>query len=602
MSFSNDVSDENGKLINPPDNKRTGFFGASDVNTESDKELQQDELSYESSQATQQANVLGNGSLLNINTYKQAFSDFIGGIVPAIKDYAGASSDTVDTFGNAILHPIDTYNKIEPTFLEPWMNDVNKAATGDNNFMSDRGVKKIGDMIDILQGSMDAFFSPIGGLNTVAQNTPGLKQVSDVMNLMFNGLSDSIKMPIQGAFHVIPDGLMSPDTKNILSDRIANLSSTIGVVLLGDKLLEGTHEFIKNGIPVTPEMGQQIISDSENHIMDSAKNGETNPAKMTTDSHKNIPPPVEPQASDIPKTPGQTHDVRTVMSGLSDGGYSTTQIIDIMKKLYQKNPDGDFPVTDVADEAAKVRPENPTESSAILKNVRPPIKGVKPIENPIKVTTNPEGNPDGVTNNPDGSRTTVSNNGRVSMTETNPRPVIDGEKVTKGALDINAQRIFDGFKPFTPEEMAKFNPTSNAEQDTEIAKLISDPEKTDAVISGKEPIPDRIVDSALFKRLSDYARDTNNTDLQRRLINSDLAKASSLHGQGLALSGGDEFGVAKNAKELADAREDFTDKKLKTKGAKEATVKDLSKQLDEEIKNTKPKKTNWGEFVDSITC
>lgn len=177
------------------------------------------------------------------------------------------------------------------------------------------------------------------------------------------------------------------------------------------------------------------------------------------------------------------------------------------------------------------------------------------------------------------------------------RPVLpDGTRVSKGASDINASLIQKGFTPLTPEEQTRYGTTSQPEQDTKIAQLISNPEALDSAIKNGD-VPDDITKPLLFKRLSEHADSTGNTQMSLDLAKSPLAKASSETGQALGLLKGTGDTSADAINEVKNAREVYKGKK-----ATEQTTSDVEKTVNEEVAKTRPTKKSWSDFIESIKC
>lgn len=186
-------------------------------------------------------------------------------VIGAVKDYATASANTVNNLGNAILHPIDTYNKIQSTFLDPYIEGVTKAGAALNSSFSDRGSAQIADLANVVTGVASAAFAPLTGLFKIAENTPGLKQVADVMNVPFTASGVAGGYASGKFIDILP---ISQDSKDILKQPIKDLGSLAAQVFVGGAIMKYVEGYNKQGQPITPEIAKTIVEDTKTQTSD----------------------------------------------------------------------------------------------------------------------------------------------------------------------------------------------------------------------------------------------------------------------------------------------------------------------------------------------
>ncbi len=217
-----------------------------------------------------------------------------------------------------------------------------------------------------------------------------------------------------------------------------------------------------------------------------------------------------------------THSIRTVMEGLSSGGYSADQVSKIMTKLFDTTPSGEFLPRDVADEAAKITPAN--ERPAGTSIIR--IKEQKPIKTPEITKTPPKSRlsvENSILKAPETSKTAIT---EVSTPKVNNEP-LSGNKTSGLAKSIEAKaiesKLTEGFG-----HLAEYDSSTLKEQAQLSADLInSGIEKARAVIRGEKALPNRLRGSALIVAMEDYLSKNPDPIIAHELANSPLTSGVS---------------------------------------------------------------------------
>jgi len=181
-------------------------------------------------------------------------------------------------------------------------------------------------------------------------------------------------------------------------------------------------------------------------------------------------------------------------------------------------------------------------------------------------------------------------------------PEVSGIKPSKIALSIETKAIEKGLtKGF--KDLAGFDPIKIKEQ----AQMMSDIMKRDIemakrIATGKEPLPEGLNPVAAIKAMEDYAMEMRDGKLVAEIASSPLVAETSVAAQTLRLAAErTPDSAVTRIREVAKVREKATEKKLK--GKKPSAVKaEMAKGLKEKIKQKKPTKYDWNNFIESIKC
>jgi hypothetical protein len=209
----------------------------------------------------------------NGGIFKNTVSDIGNTVVNKVKDYAKESSDAVVPFGNAILHPIDTAQKVFGQFFNsPEVKaGIDKASGKGAVYGSDPIANHIVDASNLISGTAEALFSPISGVFKIASKIPGAKQVADAVSVPFNAAGAAGSYAGGAVIDHLP---ISQQSKDVLKKPIQDLGSLAGQVFLGGKLVEGIGELAKKGEPITPEAAQAVVDNTVKLHADNIKAAE----------------------------------------------------------------------------------------------------------------------------------------------------------------------------------------------------------------------------------------------------------------------------------------------------------------------------------------
>lgn len=174
---------------------------------------------------------------------KNPSSNYFGKAVSAVTNYANESANTVGNVANAIAHPIKTFQKLPSFFTEPARQGIEKAGESlyglaTNNDTSKFSPSKVAQLSGIISGIAQTAFSPITGLFSLAEKTPGLKQVADTINLPFTGAGFVGSFGTGKIIDWIPESVLPKESKDIIRVPLQELGSLASQVLLGGKIME----------------------------------------------------------------------------------------------------------------------------------------------------------------------------------------------------------------------------------------------------------------------------------------------------------------------------------------------------------------------------
>lgn len=187
------------------------------------------------------------------------------------------------------------------------------------------------------------------------------------------------------------------------------------------------------------------------------------------------------------------------------------------------------------------------------------------------------------------------------------RPVINGERVTKAAHDLNVSFVEKGFAALSFDEQAKYSPITKSQQLRRIADLISsDLAAAKRMAAGHEPVPEGIHPQILFNALESYAMENGDFGLMRDLAASPIATQLSEAGQTLSAHGMNDNpnSPVRVIRDISKAREARAERQSKgtIKKERQETVHSIEKEISKEIKENSGKRVTWDEFINKLTC
>jgi len=179
--------------------------------------------------------------------------------------------------------------------------------------------------------------------------------------------------------------------------------------------------------------------------------------------------------------------------------------------------------------------------------------------------------------------------------------VITPKLAQRVRTDAIKKKMIYGFDK-TFNDMPEMDRINRKEQFSKATELVlNDPETAMKVAMGQQAAPDGILNNSVWMAAKEYAENTGDVDLMRKLGQSELTSRATGMGQELSmLAEKDPTSAVTKIKELADARRAAVDKRL----GKNKTVAKLEQADHKAVKAATPKidKYDWHSFVESIKC
>lgn len=170
-------------------------------------------------------------------------------------------------------------------------------------------------------------------------------------------------------------------------------------------------------------------------------------------------------------------------------------------------------------------------------------------------------------------------------------------RATKAASDINDNIVSKGFESQSIDELAKYTPSTKAEQIARVTEIMKDPDTAIRIAKGDAPVPDGVHAPVVFNAVVRYAMEKDDVPLQLALAKSPLAEGSSVTGQLLKAEQYNPFdhSPVRAIREVQKVREETMRKKVPETAAK---IRKRATQLArrEEIKGM------VSDFITSIQC
>ena len=568
-------------------------------------------------------------------------ASFKDNIINGAKDYAQQSADTVNKLGNALLHPIDTLNKLPGVFVKPLMEGEQKAGDALYNIMSAPkgagGDVLVANTAKLISGIASSAFSSITGINTIAQNTPGLKQVSDVINVPFTATGFAGSWASGKAIDWIPDNILPQASKDIIKQPIQELSALAAQTVLGGKIMEKISDYASKGEPVTPEIANKIVDES----------------KVETASHPHMsenPPAPTPQvkggfldsvqkpgvdgslASDVyQKTRANGGVTIDTQGGVPSEGYAyapskgtevvvpsdqfnENHVTDFINKnkdllsqpgnhigVWESNGKTYIDVSRVGESSPKTIDEaQKAEQLAVydLKNGKEVSTGQ--ITNGVYNKTN--------------EATNIHNQHQEQVSQANSRGSNEsaskisqdqkdssGSKTSGVASSIEAKaveaKLTSGFA-----DKAGYDPIAIKDQAEKATNLInSNLDNARSVIRGESPLPEGLRGTALITAMEEYVKKNPNADLAHELANSPLVSATSAAAQEMRL-------MAERTPDSATAKLQEIKKSMIENAGGDSNVAKSKREMISQAKsettkvNLPKEELSWDNFLSKIQC
>lgn len=549
-----------------------------------------------------------------------------------IKNYADTSAKTVDTLGNAILHPWQTMQKVSNAFTQPMIEGEAKGGEALYNLVSRikttnpvgaldlTNPQNIADTAKLISGFAQSVFSPVSGLFKIAENTPGLKQVADTINLPFTTTGIAGSWTSGKAVDWLP---ISQESKDIIKQPIQELSSLVAQVALGGKIMEKVGDFTSKGVDITPEVATRIVQDAkvetpqlhepptlEQHLAE--KNIKAEIAKEP------IPAKIEPQQS--PELQQMQIEMEMLQEKINNNplnGIETTKASVVNKKtgdIKVRNVSANFLWYDregrirelgdvknpalirkIEDKMAETGHTDPTEFASAVENYMSDKKRLTELKTQIKSMQN---NPNAPTSEILSLEKTAQQSiGEESNGKVNPIQGTGEVKTRTLAGGVEAQAIEKKLtKSFGDlPEYRQMNIKDQAQKAIDL--MNNDYERAKRIALGNEVAPEGIHPESLFTAVEERAtREGDVNTLKNLATQSSLTTEATTMGQRIRLLGerNPESPVMK-IKEVKDSRENALAKKGIKKG-------DVVSEIQREIKANVSKRPTWEEFINEIKC
>lgn len=465
-------------------------------------------------------------------------------LVDRIKNYAQDSANTVTTFNKAIASPWQTIQKSPEPFTEPYIAGTKKAGEGLYQVAAEPGVaNKVAGTAKLISGLAEAAFSPLTGLFKIAENTPGLKQVADTINIPFTASGFVGSWSTGKAIDWIPDSILPKESKDIIKGPLQEVGALAGQIVIGGKIMKNIERYASEGKIITPEEAKKIVAEST-----SVEN------KIPITTPKSLYAEYRKSQGYEPYTPSD--QLPTIDFGPKVK--ETLPVIQVGESIkLTKTPDGKYTYEPIN--------STPTQKQTIL----PPTRVIETPPETKVATPLPERAPG----------------------------------TTKLGYDVNAEIVKKGFESLPENELAKYDPITKVKTLADITQLMTDNiEQAKEIAKGKAPVPTGIQAQPLFNAIEKYAIEKGDIELLRELAKSPVANERSLLAQQLGSSGynnvADVYSPVKVIKDLQKVRESKMEKTTKKKAdvAKIETVKEIKDKI------PKPTKQSWSDFVEQIKC
>lgn len=303
---------------------------------------------------------------------------------PEGSDYTNAGNlngNLLQNAGNIIKNAAIAGYK---AFAAPWEQSVSGSSelpTG-----KEGTAQTVSDLAQTASNVAGDLFSPISAVFAAARQVPGLKEATDIINIPFTATGAAGREVATDFIDALP---ISQNSKDILKPAFGQLGTLAGQVLLGGKLLD----MVTKDVPITQENVQEVVNDTKIQEQNIApKVSEETKTKLAEVAQKHLTPETPTAPTDITnKLTDEGYskqdisriindvqgdfteekidqakqnylpkgkDAATIISDLSDKGYTPEEQNAVLKNLYAKNPDGNFMKSDINAETRALKNED----------------------------------------------------------------------------------------------------------------------------------------------------------------------------------------------------------------------------------------------------
>lgn len=222
-------------------------------------------------------------------------------VTGGVGDYLKSSIATVPNIIEDIKNPQNIPGQIKESFAEPFRQGVAQGAEGLRQIISEPGIaNKVAGTAKLITGEATAALSPLSGVFHIASKIPVLKNVADALNIIPQGLGWGGKKVTETAIDLIPESLVSKESKNIIKAPLAELGSLAAQLVFAEKAFNKLGELSDAGAlkasGLTPEMAKAIV--------DEAKAGAKEGVKPSVVPTEPITPKTEPTPEEYAKSQG----------------------------------------------------------------------------------------------------------------------------------------------------------------------------------------------------------------------------------------------------------------------------------------------------------
>lgn len=497
-----------------------------------------------------------------------------------VSSYADDSAKTVTTFGNSILHPLDAlgkaYNAIKTPFLQGGQDiydSLDKLINGKTTTAD-----KVADVSKIISGAATTLFSPITGAFNIAENVPGAKQVADTLNLVPKALGFAGSFATGKVIDVIPDSVISPESKAIIKQPLQDLGSLAAQVLLGGKIMDKISEYNKKGTEITPDVAHKIVVESQSEVHNIPI--ETAQSKYQQYLKSNGYEPYIPheqlptiEMGNKPKPTMPVIDFNDT-SKPSTGSYKYEPITGkenpFITSAYDHYKSENY--TDLAN-----HPENIGRAEALATQEKP---------------TNVD-------------RTNIANG--------SPEELRQPLNTTEGTGDTKVRGLSQGVESKAVEnslasnfgDLPEYKSVSMKDQAEKATQIVNtDYDQAKRIALGNEKPPSGVLPESLFVAVEKRATAEGDINTLRDLATkSKLATDATTMGQRIrTLAERDPESPTGAIRDVVKSREEKAVKSLKKGETLESSKKKIAGDIKNEIKKLTPKKQDWNSFIESIQC
>lgn len=176
------------------------------------------------------------------------------------------------------------------------------------------------------------------------------------------------------------------------------------------------------------------------------------------------------------------------------------------------------------------------------------------------------------------------------------------KKPSKIAKSIESKAIEKKLTEGYGEDLAGYSPITIKDQADRMSKIMTeDIERAKRIVAGEEELPVGLRGETAIKAMEDYALETGDSDLIRKIAQSPLTSETSAHAQAMRLMAErNPDSPTIKLQEIMKARKEAFEKTGKKVSSEVKAEKTKIKELTN--KQVKPTKETWESFISGITC